>query len=218
MNPFLGKFISSLPSGARLLVLAYALGFPLALAGQYSHTIDLYRFLALSPASVWHGQIWRLFSYAFLPNGIVDWLVSLFWLATLVSVLGRHWSGRELWIYGLLAILAGALPVMAFGTPPWPGLVGNGALIFGLLAAWYRLYGRERLILLGFGEISVRQAATLVTVIEAVVLLFCLGWFVSLAMLAGGLVGWLYLVVRGLSQMNRRSQVVGSERIARLEL
>jgi hypothetical protein len=37
-------------------------------------------------------------------------------------------------------------------------------------------------------------------------------------MMSGGVVGWFYLFLRGKHAMNRRSQVVDSERIARLEL
>ena len=52
-------------------------------------------------------------TYAFLPNGLVDWVVSLFWLATLVSVVGRNWSSVELWAYCLLATVFAALVVVA---------------------------------------------------------------------------------------------------------
>ena len=218
MKTVFQRFFSSLPVGARLLVLAYALGFPLALLGQYTQAFNLYRWLALLPLQVWKGEAWSLVTYAFLPNGIVDWVISLFWLATLVAVVGRNWSGGELWAYCLLATVAGALVVMAFHSPSGCGVVGNGAMIFALLVAWYRLYGRERLILLGVGEMSVRQAAILVGVIEFLVSLFCLGWLVTLAMMCGGVVGWLYLFLRGKSALNRRSQVVDSERMARLEL
>src|ERR1051326_2489176 len=95
----------SLTVGPRLLLALFALGFPLAMAGHYTHTFELYSWLAFSPGLVWKGELWRLLTYAFLPGGIVDWVVSLFWLATLVCVLGRNWSGRELWIYCLLTAL-----------------------------------------------------------------------------------------------------------------
>ena len=218
MITFLRNFLGSLPRASFLLVLLYALGYPLALAGHYTHAFDLYRGLMLSPAVTWKGEVWRLVSYAFLPNGVVDWVVSLFWLSTLVAVLGRNWSGTELWLYCLLATVAGALVVTVAQAAVHGGVVGNGAMLFGLLAAWYRLYGRERLILLGFGEISVRQAAILVVFIEILISLFCLGWVVTLAMMCGGVAGWLYLVLRGKSALNRRSEVLDSQRIARLEL
>jgi len=218
MKTVFQKFFSSLPVGARLLILFYALGFPLALIGQYTHAADLYDWLALFPALVRKGEVWSMATYAFLPGGILDWVISLFWLATLVAVIARNWSSGELWGYCLLATIVGALVVVVANPPMKYGVVGNGAMIFALLAAWYRLYGRERLILLGVGEISVRQAAILVGVIEFLISLFCLGWLVTLAMMSGGVVGWFYLFLRGKSAMNRRSQVVDSERIARLEL
>ncbi len=218
MNGVFQNFLKALPKGAFLLVLLYALGYPLALAGQYTHTVELYDWLAFSPSLLWHGEVWSVLTYAFLPNGPVDYLVSLFWLATLAGVLGRNWSGRELWVFCALTTVAGALVVAAAKPGTQEIVAGNGAMIFGLLAAWYRLYGRERLILLGIGEMSVRQAALIVGFIEVAVLFFCLGWFVTLAMICGGVVGWGYLFIRGKSALNRRSQVVDSQRVARLEL
>jgi len=88
--------------GPRLLLAIFALAFPLAMAGHYTHTFELYTWLVFSPELVWKGQVWRLLTYAFMPMGIVDWLISLFWLTTLVCVLGRNWRGRELWTYCLL--------------------------------------------------------------------------------------------------------------------
>jgi membrane associated rhomboid family serine protease len=218
MKPFFRGFFSSLPLGARLLVLAYALGFPLALVGHYTRVSELSDWMALWPPWVRRGEVWYVVTYAFLPNGPVDWVVSLFWLATLVSVVGRNWSSVELWGYCMLATVFGALVVVAVNPPLRCPIVGNGAMIFALLAAWYRLYGRERLIMLGLGEMSVRQATIIVAFIEVLVSWYCLGWFVTLAMMSGGVVGWFYLFLRGKHAMNRRSQVVDSERMARLEL
>ena len=133
-------------------------------------------------------------------------------------MVGRNWSSAELWSYCLLATVFGALVVVAVNPPLQNPIVGNGAMIFALLAAWYRLYGRERLIMLGLGEMSVRQAVIIITLIEVLVSWYCLGWFVTLAMMSGGVAGWFYLFLRGKHAMNRRSQVVDSERMARLEL
>lgn len=218
MKNVFNRFFSSLPAGARLLLLAYALGFPVALAGHYAHLFNLYDWLPLMPASVWKGQVWRLLTYAFLPGGVVDWAVSLFWLATLLSVLGRNWSSLGLWFYCLLTALAGAVPIALLKSGSEFLVVGNAAIIFGLLVGWYQLYGRERIILLGFGEISVRQAAILVAIIEVIILLFCCGWFILLSMMCGGAAGWLYLIVRRKLVMGPDSRRLNSERIARLEL
>ncbi len=200
------------------MIFLYAIGYPLALIGHYAHWFDLYPWLAFIPAAVSKGEVWRCVTYAFLPNGIVDWVVSIFWLSTLVSVLGRNWSGLMLAGYCLLTTVAGALFFMAINPQPGDGVVGCMAMIFGLLAAWDRLYQRERLILLGIGEISVRQAAILVASIWVLIFAFCFGGRLILAMLGGGAVGWLCLVLRGKTALNRRSQMIDSQRIARLEL
>ena len=91
-------------------------------------------------------------------------------------------------------------------------------MILGLLGAWDRLYQRERIILLGIGEMSVRQAAAIVGMIEVLLLFFGSGWIVTLAMVFGGAVGWLYLFAVGKYALNRRSQVLDSARISRLEM
>jgi hypothetical protein len=65
---------------------------------------------------------------------------------------------------------------------------------------------------------SVRQAALVVTIIEVLILVFTGGLAVTLAMLCGGFTGWLYLFLRGKHFLNRRSRVLDSERIARLEI
>ncbi len=219
MNPLLRNFLSAAPPGTRLLVLVYALGFPLALLGRYVHAFDLYAWLGLTPALVWKGHVWRMFSYGFLAAGPVDWAVSLFWLVTLVAVLGRNWSALEFWGYCLLGIFAGAVPIMFWKPAAESVLAGNAAMTFALLVAWDWFYGRERLILLGLGEISVRQAAILIAIIDSIILFFwCGGWFLMPAMWCGGIAGGLYLFVRWKLVMGKSGQQVRSERAARLEL
>jgi len=204
--------------GSRVVITLYALGYPLAQAGHYTRSFELYDWLALCPALVWKGEVWTLLTYAFLPGGIIDYVVSLFWLATLISVLGRNWSTPQVLGFCALTIVSAALLLCALQPKMQFGIAGNAALILGLLVAWYRLYGRERIILLGLGELSVRQVAILVGIIELLILFFSVPLVVSACMLFGGLVGWVYLAVAGKRALSRPSQVVDSERIARLEL
>ena len=218
MKTVIGGFFSSLTAGPRLLLALFAFGFPLALLGHYTHTIELFRWLAFSPHLVWSGQAWRLLTYAFVPPSVLDWLVSLFWLTTMVCVLARNWHGLELWAYCLLSTVTSSLLLTLLQQPAFGLLGGNGAMILALLVAWDRLYGRERIILLGMGEMSVRQAAIIVAIIEILILFFGLGWVSTLAMVFGGSVGWVYLLLRDKHALNRRSQVLDSARIARLEL
>jgi membrane associated rhomboid family serine protease len=218
MKSLVREYFWSQHPGARLLLLIFALAFPVHWIGHRTGAFELYDWLDLCPALVWHGEVWRLGSYAFLGGGVVDWVVSLFWLATLVPILARIWSARTLWTYCLVTALAGALPVIAILPGSERGVVGASAMIFGLLVAWYRLYGRERLLLLGIGELSVRQAAILIAVINSIILLFCAGWFLLLAMWCGGVAGWIYLALSRKLLLSRDSRRLDSERIARLEL
>jgi len=218
MKKLFHNIYSSQILGARMILLTYALGFPLALIGHYTHTFNLYEWLGLTPALVWKGQVWRVVSYTLLPGGWIDWVVSLFWMATLISILGRNWTSRGFLGYCLLGIIAGALPVVLFEAGADFAFAGNAAMIFALLAAWDWFYRKERLILLGFGEISARQAAILIAIIDSIILFFCCGWFLMLAMWCGGVAGWLWLTVRAKLFIGKTAQQIRSERVARLEL
>lgn len=217
MKNLLRNFFVSLPLGSRLFLLIFVLGFPVAWAGARLNLFHLYGWLDLTPALVWKGQVWRLVSYAFLPAGPLDWVISIFWLATLVSVLGRVWSGTRFWAYCLLGALAGGLFVALLEPAMEFGVVGGAAMIFALVAAWDHFYRNERLILLGIGEISVRQAAILIAIINSLILFFC-SWFLMVAMWCGGLAGWLWLTVRAKLVLRKAPQQVPSERVKRLEL
>jgi membrane associated rhomboid family serine protease len=218
MKNLFRNYFSSLPWGMRLFLLIFVFGFPAAWMGNHTGLFDLYGWLDLSPTLIWKGQAWRVVTYAFLPAGPLDWIISLFWLATLVSVLGRNWSARGFWGYCLLGASAGGLFVTLL-RPGMPyGVAGCGAIIFALLAAWDWLYRNERLILLGIGEISVRQAAILIAIINSLILFFCAGWFLMLAMWCGGLTGWLWLRIRAKLFLGQTPRQIRSERVARLEL
>jgi len=216
MSNVFKNFFSGLPRGLRLFVLAYALGL-LAWIGVWAKHPAVDGALVLAPSLVWKGQVWRLFTYAFLPFSLVDWIVSLFWIATLVSILGRNFSVRGFWTFSLIAALAGAVPIVLIYPKSTFPFASSSAMIFGLLVAWYRLYGRERVLLLGIGEVSVRQVVLLIAVINSLLLFFC-NWFLMLAMWCGGAAGWLCLVVMNKLASRHDHQPMPSERIARLEL
>ena len=218
MKNLFRNYFLSLPWGIRLFLLIFLLGFPVAWIGRHTQLFDLYGWLALTPALIWKGQVWRVVTYAFLPAGPLDWAISLFWLATLVSVLGRNWTSRGFWGYCLLGALAGGLFILLLKPGMQCGVVGSAAMIFTLLVALDWMYRHEHLILLGIGEISVRQTVILIAIINSLILFFCSGWFLMLAMWCGGLAGWLWLTVRTKLLMGKTSQQIRSERVARLEL
>jgi membrane associated rhomboid family serine protease len=204
-----------LPKSTRWFLVGYFLLFPIALAGSHLHLFSLAYAMALSPDQVWKGQVWRLVTYAFLPSCLINWLVSTFWLATLVSLLKNDWTPRRMLGYSLLGALGGAVPVVL----DWQGsLLANEAVIFALLVAWVWFHGRESVLLLGIGELTARQAAILVAAIVSLVLFIGAGLFLTVAMWCGGVAGWLWLALRSKMLMGRNSQVARSERITRLEL
>jgi membrane associated rhomboid family serine protease len=219
--------ILSLPKGMLLFLAIYALSFPALLVEHLAFRSNVIEsWVGFSPALVWKGQLWRMASYALFSGSAIVWAVFLFWLVTLILILARDWSAFRFWIFCLFTAFAGAIPIaLAFPRLDAP-LLGAGAVVFGLLAAWTRLYGRERLIMIGLGEMSVRQAALIIAAIIAVISFFgvlpCGGIWVAFiftfSLICGGLAGWAYLVIGDKRVMNRGSQVAESERIARLEL
>ena len=217
-QPF--KNLRELPKGMLLFLGIYALIFPavwleLKIAGQ-SRVLD---WLDLSPVLLWKGQVWRAATYALLNSSALGWAVNLFWIATLVSTLSRDWSSKTFWLFCLIAALGGALPMVLLIPHTPASVLGPGAMIFGLLVAWDRLYRHERLQLLGLGELSVRQAAIILAIINLIItFLGCGGWLLTISMLGGGVAGWLWFVIGHHRLMCRGSQIAESKRISRLEL
>ncbi len=218
MKNLVRNYFTSLPWGMRLFMLVFVLGFPVAWIGLHAQLFDLEGWIALTPALVWKGQVWRVVTYAFLPASSLDWAIGLFWLATLVSVLGPNWTSRGFWGYCLLGALGGGLFILLLKPGMQSSVVGSASLIYALLVAWDWMYRHERLMLLGIGEISVRQAAILIAIINSLVQFFCSGWFMMVAMWCGGLAGWLWLTVRTRWLMGKTPQQTRSERVSRLEL
>ena len=218
MKRSLREFFGSLPLAAQGYLLVLALSLPVAALASFLRLLDLHAWTALVPALVWQGQLWRLVTYAFLPSTPIDWFVSLFWSATLVSLLARSWTGSRFWFYNLLCALGGALGFVLLKPNLQIGIVGCYAMICGLLVAWDRFHRYERLLLLGIGEVSVRQAAILIVSLNSLIMLFSAGGIALVSMWCGGLAGWIHFWWRERRLINRASQAAPSERIARLEL
>jgi len=217
-NPI--KNIFALPKGMLLFLILYAVGFPvLWLEIRLNGHSVLLDWLGLSPVLVWKGQVWRAITYALLAGGILGWAINLFWFATLISLLARDWSSPAFWVYCLVGAAGGAVPIILIRPHAETPVLSAGAIIFALLVAWDRHYRRERILMLGIGEVSVRQAAIFVGVLNAVICFFsCGGWLFTLSMMCGGVAGWLWLMLGQKRVMSRGSRVVESERVARLEL
>lgn len=118
---------------AILTALLFAIGY----AGALNYTM-------FDSAQVWHGQIWRLLTYAFIhpPNGY-----ALLWFAIEMYMLfffGREverFLGRRAYLslYALLLFVPAVL-LSLWGLTTRTGLAGSGALHFAVFTAFVTLY------------------------------------------------------------------------------
>lgn len=210
--------MASLTPGVRVILLLWLAGWLATTAGQWFHLFDLPGWLALDGPHFWHGQIWRLVTYALLPLGIMDLIMNSFALVILGGIIERHWTRGQLWTYCLVAAAgAGLVKVLLEWTSP-VALCGATPLVFGLLIAWGFLCGRESIRLFFFGETTVWKLVLIAGAVSFLALFFTGGLLPALITVAGGLTGFVYLWLKHQWLMNRAGSVVHSERIHRLEL
>ena len=217
-NPF--KSILALPKGMLLFLAIYAVSFPAIYieAKLTSHSTVL-EWLGLNPSLVWNGQVWRALTFELTSASVLSWAINLFWLATLINILRNDWTSLRFWIFCFISAVGAAVPLLLIFHQADVYFTGGWAVVCALLLAWDRFYRHERIIMLGLGEVSVRQAAFFIIGLNAVITFFgCGGWQFTLSMLCGGATGWLFMMIGQKRVMSRGSKVVESERVARLEL
>jgi membrane associated rhomboid family serine protease len=203
--PSSGPITMTLPpfAGAtrRLILANVAVFFGLAVMGWVapSFTGLLTAHLLLEPAAVVRGELWQLFTYAFVN---VDILTTLFAVLTLwftASLLEGAYGAR--WLYELFftssiggAILASAVSFThVFGLrPDVPGL-GVWAADFGILVAIGVLFGDSEFRLWFILPIKAKYLVAIYILIEVAVLLKDRNAFGALLQLSGGLCGFLYV-------------------------
>ena len=215
MNP--AAWLRRLPPirGAGFLVLLMAL----LLLGRLSGLCDLYEALGLRPEAVWRGEIWRLFTYALLPANLGDFILGAWALLWLGALLGRLWSPRECLLYGgICTVAAGAVVCLLF--PRFPGLLGSSAIpVIGLIVAWGRLCGHERLLFAAGWETSGRNAALVWGAALVLAAWFTQGrWYALPHLLASAGAGWLYLSLRWRFLHRQAFRPAARQRMSHLEL
>ncbi len=95
-------------------------------------------------AEVWHGQVWRLITYAFIhppsPSALLWFAIEMYMLFFFGREVERFIGRRGyIWLYVLL-LLVPALILTAWGLKTRTGLSGSGALHFAVFAAFVTLY------------------------------------------------------------------------------
>jgi membrane associated rhomboid family serine protease len=209
------RISAAITPGVRGILTVWVVMFIASLAGKLTHAYDLERWLAVNRADFWHGQVWRVVTYAFLPTGLVDLLMPAFGLAILGSQLERHWSRGELWWYCIITATAAGLAQVLLSPLP---MVGAAPMMLGLLVAWVFVSGHETVVLPLFGPVSVRQIFLIMAAVSMAVMFFSADWRRMAGTVAGGVVGWLYLWLRYKWLMAKPVETVESGRINRLEL
>jgi membrane associated rhomboid family serine protease len=212
------RFVGPLTPGVRAIVLVLALTGLAAVIGVSSGAYNLYPWLALSGVDFWKGHVWTIVTYALLPATIWDFLFNWIVILFLGVWLERVWSRHELWLCCLFAVLAAGLAKVMVQPSGQLLMVGTMPVVFGLLAAWGRLFAYEKILFWFIWEMTARQAAILMTVIGFVIMLPCAGLVNAGIMLCGAPAGLLYVWLRGKITHGRASRTVSSERMGRLEL
>jgi membrane associated rhomboid family serine protease len=212
------NFLLPLKTGTRLMIFFMSLLYIAALVGKLTAKYNFFEWSGLRSTSVWHGEVWRLLSYAFVTPNLFNFVINVAMLAMLGAFLERVWSAKEFWIFCLISA-AGAGIAKVLVTPASPVLiVANVPILFGLLVAWAKTFGNERVYFMGIWEMSVRVCALIFALISILAMLPCAGILNTLIMLCGGAAGWIYLFLRSRSVHSQQSKVVGSVRMGRLEL
>ena len=212
------RFLQSLTPGVRAALGVLALAYLAEVIGRWSSAYDLSAWLALSGPTFWKGRVWSVVTFVLLPAGLLGFLFNGMMIACLGPLIERVWSRGELWSYCLITAAGAGLVKVAFQPSNPALLIGTGPVVFGLLAAWARLYGREEIRLGFIWQTTARRAALVLAAITFLMMVASAGLVEAVVTLSGGLAGWLYLSLRWKVNLARRSRPVTSERMSRLEL
>jgi membrane associated rhomboid family serine protease len=209
------RFLQSLSPGVRTVLSVLAMVYLAEAVGRWSSAYDLSAWLALSGVAFWKGRVWSALTYVLLPAGILDFLFNGMLIACLGPLIERAWSRCELWSYCLITAAGAGLVKVALQPSSHGLLTGTGPVVFGLLAAWARLYGGEEIRLGLIWQTTASWAALLLAAIAFLMMAASAGLINAVVTLSGGLMGWLYISLRWKA---RHGRPLASERMRRLEL
>jgi membrane associated rhomboid family serine protease len=212
------RFLGALTPGVRALLFVLTVAYVAAVFGIFSRVYNLYPWLALDGPGFWKGKVWPVATYGLLPATLLDFLFNWLLILVLGTWLEKIWSRRQLWLYCLVcAIGSGIVKVTVQPSSPF-AIVGTTPIVFGLLAAWGRLFGTEKIQFWLIWEMTIRQAAIVMMAVGFLLMLPCAGLVNATIMLCGAPAGLLFLWVQSKLLHSRASRPIVSERMGRLEL
>src|SRR5213595_763429 len=107
-------------------------------------------FLQFDSAEVWYGgQVWRLFTYAFVhaPSGLLWFAVEMYMLFVFGREVERFIGRRAYIVIYLILLIAPAAVLTVWGLWQRSALAGSPALHFGIFVAFATIYPRVELFL-----------------------------------------------------------------------
>lgn len=139
--------------------------------------------LTLEPALVREGQLWRLFSYLFLPASFDPlWAIfALYWLYVMGTALENQWGAFKYQLYWLVGGLLTALGAFAFDVA-----AGNSYLLMSLFLAFATLWPRYEIRLFFILPVQVRWLALLDALVLCGAIGTAPGWAKLLPVIAVG--------------------------------
>jgi len=189
-------------SGAtrKLILISLAAFFASALLSLLLPEIHgrLFLWLILTPIDLFHGQVWRLLSFEFLPTGLLGVLFGTLTLWFFGSALEDIYGGRWLIEFYLLTAAASGLTASLLATihflrlGPDVATLGPWAPIMALLVAYAYRSGDQMIMLFVF-TMKVKFVVALYVAYYAAILLLGPDRFGALTCLCGALAGYLYM-------------------------
>ena len=144
-------------------------------------------FVAFRPSALWHGALWKLFTYTFLNPDPIQLLFALLGLWMLGATLEQSWGTRRFVTFYFMTSALGALAtaVIGFAAPSVMGFdyFGNWSAMEGLIAAFAVLMPSAQIFLYFFPV----QARLMLPISAGITVLFMLmnGWQPYLPQLFG---------------------------------
>ena len=157
--------------------------------------------LSLVPISLFHGAVWQILTYEFLPTGLLGTLFSLLTLWFFGSMLeDRYGSSWLIEFYVLTAAVGGLLAaaLASFGflrLSPMDVTAGPWAPILALLIAYAVVSGEESIRFNFIFTMKVKYLVGLYVLYYAAILLLGPDRFGALTCLCGALAGYGYMKV-----------------------
>jgi membrane associated rhomboid family serine protease len=155
--------------------------------------------LLLEPLAVVHGEIWQLFTYSFVEQGILGILFGMLTLWFTGSILEPSFGGRWLGELYFTSVIGGAIlaSTISFthilGLRPDVVAAGAWSGIFGLLVAIAMIFGDQEFLLWFLVRIKAKYMVAIYILIAIAILLKQADSFSALLQLSGALCGFLYV-------------------------